>query len=139
MPASARALLSDLPKGHEFSSTTFTLTSDDVARYLAAVEDHNAIYLERGLAPPLCAAASALGALLELLELPAGTLHTGQELDVRGGVPIGATLTLSGRVAQRSERAGVVIISLDFELTPSGASDAVLSGRTTVVVTGGTP
>jgi hypothetical protein len=137
MPAPARALLSDLLKGHEFSSTTFTLTRDDVARYLDAVEDSNEVYIERGLAPPLCAAARALGELLELLELPAGTLHTGQDIAVRGGVPIGANLGLSGRIAQRSERAGVIITALDFELTPEGANEPALSGRSTVLVQAG--
>lgn len=133
MAAPAR-LLSDLPKGHEFPPATFILTAEDVIRYLDAVEDSNALYLERGLAPPLCVAASALGGLLELLELPPGTLHTGQEIEVRGGVPIGVSLTLTGRIAQRSERGGMVISALDFELTPQGANDPVLKGRTTVLV-----
>jgi hypothetical protein len=137
MAVPARALLSDLAKGHEFPRATFALGPDDVLRYLDAVEDGNAIYLERGLAPPLCAAARALGSLLELLELPAGTLHTGQELEVRGGVPIGATLALTGRLAQRSERAGMVICALDFEVTPAGASAPALRGRTTVLAPAG--
>ena len=137
MAAPARALLSDLPKGHEFPPATFTLTPEAVLRYLDAVEDGNAIYIERGLAPPLCAAASALGALLELLELPAGTLHTGQEVDVRGGVQIGAQLTLTGRIAQRSERAGMVICALEFALTPAGSRAPALAGRTTVLAPAG--
>jgi hypothetical protein len=136
MAAPARVLLSDLPKGHQFPPATFILTAEDVIRYLDAVEDSNTLYLERSLAPPLCVAASALGGLLELLELPPGTLHTGQEIEVRGGVPIGVSLTLTGRIAQRSERGGLVISALDFELTPQGANEPVLTGRTTVLVSG---
>ena len=134
MAAPAKLLLSDLPKGHEFSPTSFTLSAEDVVRYLDAVADGNALYLERGLAPPLCVAARALGALLELLELPAGTLHTGQEVDMQAGVPIGATLTLGGRIAQRSERGGAVISAIDFDVTLEGASAPALRGRTTVLV-----
>ncbi len=136
MAAPARLLLSDLPKGHRFHLATFILTAEDVIRYLDAVEDSNTLYLERGLAPPPCVAASALGGLLELLELPPGTLHTGQEIAVQGGVPIGVSLTLTGRIAQRSERGGLVITALDFELTPQGANRPVLKGRTTVLVSG---
>lgn len=134
---SGRALVSDLPKGHEFPATTFTLTADGVARYLEAVGDTNAVYAERGLAPPLAVAAQALGALLAVLELPAGTLHTGQEIDSHGGVPLDTELTLTGRVAQRSERAGMVICAIEFQVTPSAASEAALSGRTTLMIVGG--
>ena len=136
MAAPARSLLPDLPKGHEFPPTTFILSVEDVIRYVDAVEDGNTVYLERGMAPPLCVAASALGGLLELLELPPGTLHTGQEIEVQGGVPIGVELTLTGRIAQRSERGGMVITALDFELTPHGANEPALKGRTTVLVSG---
>jgi hypothetical protein len=136
MAAPARLLLSELPKGHEFPPATFILSAEDVIRYLDAVDDRNALYLERGLAPPLCVAASALGGLLELLELPPGTLHTGQEIEVLGGVPLEVPLTLTGRIAQRSERGGMVISALDFELTPQGANEPVLRGRTTVLVSG---
>jgi len=137
MAAPSRALLTDLPKGHEFPPVTFTLTPEYVLRYLDAVEDGNAIYLERGLAPPLCAAASGLGKLLDLVELPAATLHTGQEVEVRGGVPIGAAVTLTGRIAQRAERAGMAICALDFELTPAGAGGPALTGRATVLAPAG--
>ncbi|MDP3767985.1 MAG: MaoC family dehydratase [Dehalococcoidia bacterium] len=134
MAAPARALLADLPKGHQFPATTFELKTDDVSRYLEAVEDTNAVYRNVGIAPPLAVAARALGALLDLIELPAGTLHTGQEVEARAPVPFDATLTLAGRIAQRAERAGVIISVIEFEVTPNGSGAPALRGRTTVVV-----
>ncbi|MEX2160081.1 MAG: hypothetical protein WEB04_11830 [Dehalococcoidia bacterium] len=134
MAAPARALLTELPKGHEFSTTTFSLTRDGVSRYLDAVEDANGVYLERGLAPPLAVAALALGSLLEVIELPAATLHIGQEVDVHAGVPLDTPLTLSGRIAQRSQRAGMIISIIEFDVTPEGSSSAALTGRSTVMV-----
>ena len=133
MAVPARTLLSDLPKGYEFPATRFEATSEDVSRYLDAVQDANGLYLERGLAPPLAVAARALGALLEVMELPAGTLHTGQEVAARAGVPIGAALTLAGRIAQRSERAGLIISVIEFQVTPVGSDTPALTGRTTVM------
>ena len=135
MAAPARTLLTELPKGHEFAATTFALSRDGVARYLEAVADANAVYLERGLAPPLAVAALALGSLLDVIELPAGTLHTGQEVDVHAGVPIDTTLTLTGRIAQRSERAGLVISVIEFDVTQVGAAGPALTGHSTVLVT----
>jgi hypothetical protein len=110
------------------------VSSDAVAAYLDAVQDANGIYRELGLAPPLGVAAAALGALLELLELPAGTLHTGQEIEMRGGVPMGCTCAVRGRIAQRSERAGLVIAALEFEITLAGSREPALVGRTTVMM-----
>ena len=128
---SSRARLSSLPKGHQFPSTAFRLTNDDVRGYLDAVADENAVYGMTGLAPPLAVAARALGALLEVLELPDGTLHAGQEVEVHGGVPIDGDLSLSGRIAQRSQRAGMVVCVLEFEVRLNGES--ALIGRTTVL------
>lgn len=136
MSIPSRTLLSDLPKGHEFSPTTFELTQQYVDEYLAATKDENPIYGETGLAPPLAVAARALGALLGVVELPGGSLHTSQEVEMRAGVPVPTTLELSGRVAQRSERAGMIIAALDFDVRVAGASDASLAGRTTVMMPG---
>jgi hypothetical protein len=136
--APSRLLLSALPKGHELTSARIDLTHDRVTAYLSATGDANALYRERGLAPPLAVAALALGALLEQIELPAGSLHASQEVDALGGVPPAATLMLRGRVAQRSERAGLVISVLEFEVAPEGG-EPVLSGRTTVMMPGGAP
>lgn len=132
MAAPARTLLFDLPQGYEFPPARFELTAGDVARYLDAVDDHNAVYAERGLAPPLAAVARALAALLEVAELPAGTLHTGQEVESHRGCPTDSPLTFSGRVAQRSERAGLVISVIDFSIATADRGPAV-TGRTTVM------
>ncbi len=134
MAARARTPLPDLPQGHLLPDTTFALSGERLGSYLDAVGDANVLYRERRLAPPLAVAAFALGTLLDLIELPAGALHTNQSLDVRAGLPIDATLTLSGRVAQRSQRAGMTITAIDFEVTPAGAASPSLTGRTTILV-----
>ena len=74
--------------------------------------------------------------MLEQIELPAASLHTSQEVEARAGVPRDATLALHGRIAQRSERAGMVISVLEFEVTPEGATEPAITGRTTVMMPG---
>jgi hypothetical protein len=136
MAAPARTLLFDLPQGFQFQDTSFTLTAADLSRYLDAVEDGNEVYAQLRYAPPLAVAARALGTLLEVAELPAGTLHTGQEVESHRGCPIGAPLTFSGRIAQRSERAGLVISVIEFTVATEDGQPAV-SGRTTVMAPAG--
>ena len=134
MAARSRSLLSELPTGHEFSPPPFDLTREYLAAYASATRDTSAVYNEAGLAPPLAVAARALGALLDVVGLPPGSLHTGQEIEMRAGVPASAKLRLSGRVAQRSKRAGMIIAVLQFDVTANDAAEPVLTGRTTVIM-----
>jgi hypothetical protein len=136
MAAPARPRITDLPKGHEFDIGAIEITADGVDSYLSAVEDANPIYRETNLAPPVAVAAIALKKLLDVIDLPFGTLHIGQEIETHGGVPIGVKLSMRGWIAQRSLRAGAVISVIEFALTPEGAAEAVLTGRTTVMVQG---
>ncbi len=134
MAAPIRIPLSDLPKGHEFLPPPFDLTRDYVDAYVSATRDTSTVYDEAGLAPPLAVATRALGALLAVIELPPGSLHTGQEIEMRAGVPMSAKLTLSGKIAQRSERAGMIISVLQFDVTVNDGAEAALTGRTTVMM-----
>ena len=118
----APALLSELPKGYEFPATALQITVEDILAYVDAVQDANSVYQDHGLAPPLAVAARALGALLDLTELPPGALHTGQQFESAAGVPFGASLTMNGRIAQRSERAGLIVSAIEFEVTIAPAS-----------------
>ena len=100
----------------------------------ATTRDSSTAYDEAGLAPPLAVATRALGALLAVVELPPGSLHTGQEIEMRAGVPLSAKLTLSGKIAQRSERAGMIISVLQFDVTVNDGAEPALTGRTTVMM-----
>ena len=72
-----------------------------------------------------------VGALQEQISLPEGSLHTGQEVEQLGRIREGEELTLSGRIAQRSERQGFVISVIEFEI--SGGDGAAVRARTTIM------
>lgn len=136
MADSAHPSITALAKGHEFDVGDIEVTRSGVERYLAAVGDTNEIYEKLDLVPPLGVAALALTRLLEQIDLPFGTLHIGQEIEAHDGIAIGARLSMQGRIAQRSVRAGAVISVIEFALTPHGKDEPALSGRTTVMVQG---
>lgn len=132
MTTSSRANIAALPRGHRFPAATFRISPEGVGRYLDAVQDRSAAYGDA--APPLAIAALALRALLERLELPAGSLHAAQEVECRAAVPLDAELTMRGEVAQRSERGGFVASVIEFEVAPADSlGEPVLVGRTTVM------
>ena len=127
----------DLPRGYELPAAHFRLGADDVRRYLEAVEDCSNAYGQgpEGPAwlPPLAVAALALRAILEQVELPAGALHAGQEVEFRHPVPVGASLCARARVAQRSEMRGAVISVIEFDVAEEGSATLAVVGRATVI------
>jgi len=132
MTSRARTSISAFPRGHEFPTATFSLTAEQVRAYLAAVGDAN----DYGdTVPPLAAVALGLNALQEQIALPEGSLHTGQEVEHSALVRAGDTLTLTGRIAQRSERLGFVISVIEFEI--SANTSVAVRARTTIMAPGG--
>jgi hypothetical protein len=128
MTAPARTSISAFPRGHEFPAAAFSLSADVVRAYLAAIGD-SCDYGDT--VPPLAAVALGLNALQEQIALPEGSLHTGQEVEDSAVVLAGEALTLTGRIAQRSERQGYVISVIEFEIaTDAGAA---IRARTTIM------
>jgi hypothetical protein len=131
MTSAARTSISSFPRGHEFPSVEFTISTADIGAYLDAVGDGNDY---RGSVPPLCAVALALNALQEQIALPEGSLHTGQEVEHLSLVLAGDSLRLTGRIAQRSERQGFVISIIEFEV--AAADGVAVRARTTIMAPG---
>jgi hypothetical protein len=131
MTSPARTPVSALPRGHEFAPARFVLTAARVRAYLDAVGDRGDYGAS---APPLAAVAFGLAALQEQLSLPDGALHTGQEVEHLHPIACDAELMLTGRVAQRSERQGLVVTVIEYELA-DGAGPA-MRARTTILAPG---
>lgn len=134
MTASDRISISSLPRGHEFPPAQFSVNRAGVDAYLAATGD---LASYGDAVPPLAAVALGLQALQEYLSLPEGSLHTGQETEHTGIARCDETLTLTGRVAQRSERQGYVISVVEFEI--AGASGGCVRARSTIMAPAGPP
>lgn len=131
MTPPTRTSIAALPRGHEFEPATFTLPGAQVRAYLDAAGDAGDYGAH---VPPLAVAALGLAALQERIALPEGSLHTGQEVDHASAARTGEALTLTGRIAQRSERQGFVISVIEFEVSAGGRR--VLGARTTIMAPG---
>jgi len=128
---SARTLISTLPRGHEFEPADCTVTPAAVTAYLRATGDAND-YADA--VPALAAVALGLASLQAQVALPEGSLHTSQEVEHERTVRAGERLTLTGRIAQRSERQGLVISVIELEL--SGTEGVGIRSRTTIMAPG---
>lgn len=112
--------LTDVPAGHEFEAISIKLDATRSKAYRDATGDPLAVYEDQAAVPPLAVAAFALGALLESVGLPPGTLHANEYVRAHRIVPADATVECRARVAQRSLRAGRVFVVLESEIVLDG-------------------
>jgi hypothetical protein len=124
-------LLTDLQAGHSFETIKFVIDRERSQAYLAAIGDRLTLYNENEAVSPLAVAALALGALLEKVSLPPGTLHANESLSVHETVPVGTKLQCEARLAQRSARGGWIVSVLESEIRVAGR--VAVSTRATVL------
>ena len=126
-----------LGKGHQFPPTSFVLDDEVVASYLTAVEDEALPRLTQaaGLAwvPPMAVAALALRSLMEEMSLPAGSIHTSQELEFQRPLTAGEGFTCRAWMAHRSQRGEWWLLAVELEVQDQ-TGRPVLAGRTTVMI-----
>jgi len=80
-----------------------------VRDYVAATGDDLQLYEEAQVAPSLAVAAFALGALLESVSLPAGSLHASENVTFKAPVPIDAQVEISGKLASLIESGAALV------------------------------
>jgi acyl dehydratase len=102
--------------GDVLPAFSMTVSADEVRDYVRATGEDTVLWLEAGIVPPLAALALTLAALTDEMPLPAGVIHSGQEVDFLQPIPIDAEITGYAVVDRRSERAGVLMTQLGFEL-----------------------
>lgn len=124
--------LSTLEPGHELFARRIAITADAVANYLSAVDDDTDAYAAEGLAPPMAVAALVMGEALKAIELPAGAVHTGQELGFLAPVAVDAQLDCAAKVVQNSVRKGTRFMAL--EITADAGDERALTGRVTMAI-----
>ena len=124
--------LATLEPGSELFSQRITMTGDAVAGYLAAVEDDGDAYAQEGVVPPMAVAALVMAEALKAIELPAGAVHTGQELGFLAAVDVGAEVQCTAKVVQNSVRRGTRFVAL--EITADVGDERALTGRVSLAI-----
>ena len=122
----------DIAVGTAIDLGTWTLTEPSVREYLDEVGDDLGIYAEAGLVPPLALCAWALGAMLEKLSLPAGTIHSIQDMEALEGVVVGEEIRGEAVPERPRSRGGLRFMTVGYTLY-NGSGDLVQRGKTTVL------
>lgn len=124
MPAS----YDELTAGQELAPVEYTLDPDAVSSYVEAVGAS-----QRDYVPPLAVAARAIASLVDLVELPAGTIHASQEFDFSGLVPVGSQVTCVARVHRKLSRGPMRMLTLELTISDESGT-TVQRGLSTVVI-----
>jgi acyl dehydratase len=129
--------LADLPAGHSFQPIAFKIDAEKSRAYRAATGDTLSLYDDLNAVPPLAVAALALGALMEVIDLPDGTLHGNETLEAHAPVTVGATLDCTPTITRNATRAGMVFTTFEFVIRQEGRT--VITSRATVLYPAATP
>ena len=119
-----------LPVGFEFPPTSYQLTETIIAKYLEAVGEETD-FLTSWIVPPLAIAACAMTALSQSFTVPPGSIHASQELEFLKVVPIGASVSCGGKIAQKLERGSLNLVVLEINVL-NQAGEKVLTGKATI-------
>ena len=122
----------DWESGETIDLGSWSLTEESVRKYLDATGDEQGIYAETGLAPPLALCAYALGAMLEKLSLPPGTIHSIQEMEALAPVAVGESLQGAAVPERPRSRGGLRFLTVTYSVT-NKSGDTVQTGKTTVL------
>ena len=127
--------LAALLPGQTLAEAELVVSQQAAEAYLTAVGDSSRVYLESRLVPPMALATLALAAALRSLDLPAGTVHTGQELTFAKLVKLGVRLRYSAMVEQNAVRRGLRFLRLQTRVTHQG--QVVVHAATSLAIAGG--
>ena len=109
------------------------ITDDWLNDYLIAVNDTGVAYSKFGIVPPVAISSLVIGALLEKLAMPRGTIHSLQEIETISPVLIGDLLRASAVIGQTRQRGDLKFVTVDYSVN-NAAGQEVQVGRSTVLV-----
>lgn len=124
----------DKPQAKQINLEPWQVTRESVQEYLDSVGDSQPVYQEWGLAPPLALASRSLGILLAKLQLPGGAIHSLQEVESLGPVPVGCWVGGTAEVAPPRRRGSLEFITVSFSLS-GDTGTPLLAGKSMVLVT----
>ena len=124
--------LNTLEPGHALVDREILISESMAAAYVRAVGDENTLYAEAGLVPPMAVAALVMAEAMDAVSLPAGTVHTGQELTFSRPVAVDSAVRCSATVAANSVRRGTRFLTLDLRGELDG--EAAVQGRAALAV-----
>ena len=119
--------------GYEFVPVRFQLQPGEVALYLQAVGEPNALFQQQRFVPPTALAAYALSGILGEINLPGGAIHSAQDASVSRPIASDEAIVFRATLIQNSVWKGWRFVSVNFTGVDEDERQ-VIHGRSTVVI-----
>ena len=119
--------------GEQLNLGRWELGHEFVEGYLSAVGDRSPVYVELEAVPPLALAARALGALLQVLSLPPGTVHAAQEMNCKELARLGDEVSCTARLSRAIRRGDWRFMSAEYVLCRADG-EVLLEGKSNVLI-----
>ena len=129
-------MVSNIGIGNPFAMSTFEnqinlgtweLTGNWLDKYLLSVGDTSSEYIESKMVPAIAISALVIGALLETLKLPKGTIHSLQDIETIIPVSIGESVSGNAELSQTRQRGELKFIIVRY-LVNNAEGEAVQAG-----------
>jgi hypothetical protein len=133
MKKQAKIPYNQLKVDFELPRADYKLEPAMVTAYLKAVKENGEAYRSSNLVPPMAVAAYAMTAISDSVILPPGVIHTSGEIEFRGRVNVGDTISCYGRVSHQLKRGDIHLLTIDFSIRNQKGSP-VISGKTSFVL-----
>ena len=124
--------LNTLEPGHSLVDREIVVTDSMADAYIKAVGDESTLYAEERLVPLMAVVALVMAEAMDAVSLPAGTVHTGQELTFSRPVAMGSVVRCSATVAANSVRRGTRFLTLDLRGERDG--ETAVEGRAALAI-----
>tara|TARA_B100001013_G_C24272345_1_gene309387 strand:- start:82 stop:471 length:390 start_codon:yes stop_codon:yes gene_type:complete len=119
-------------EGTELVTKQGTFDAKYVQDYIAAIGESSAVYSNGHAVPPLAVVAWLLKSVIGSLDLPPGTVHSGQEIECVEMVQIGDTVTSHVEVEQNTQRSQWRFLTLGFFVNKN--VDTVIKGKISLLI-----
>ena len=133
--------LSELKPGDQVPALTLTLEPERIKEYLEATEETSGHFADCSpgqIVPPTAVAGLAIAALFNNLEMPAGTIHTTQEIRWHRPAQIGQTLTAHVSVTRDSQRRNLRLMAVKLAISNANG-ETIMEGETGFILPPETP
>ena len=119
-------------EGTKLPTKEVTLGARYVQSYITAVGESSTVYSNGNTVPPLAVVAWLLKSLIGSLDLPAGTVHSSQEIECVEIIQVGDTVTASVSVEQNTQRSQWRFLTLGFAIKNN--VDSVIKGKISLLI-----
>jgi hypothetical protein len=128
-----RINFTELNTGYEFPPVNYNIDSTMAEDYLNAVGEHNTIFKNNHVIPPMALIAFAMAALTRTIEFPPGAIHVSQDIEFLHSVTTDYPITSRARISRKQKMGDSFLITIELNGNDD-QNNPVFKGKTMFIL-----